>query len=89
MSEGRKFKVENVAFEAIEAKITERDTALEAMKKASKEVWETIYALVPGVTRDDRWSLDTDYEELGFYVVKESKEDPFIRAIKRSLGDDD
>ncbi len=68
------WKLEGEAFEQVkaarEAYAAARKQADAIVKEAHKELWDTIYQTSPEIDSEGNLSLDVEYEEAGFYVVK-------------------
>lgn len=66
------------------------EKAREEVKIAHKELWAEIHRVVPEADENKNYALDAEYEELGFYVIKESKKGEmpeFLKALLNHLTD--
>lgn len=71
------WKIEGEAFEKVKAARAEcraaKEEAARIAEEAHNKFWDTIHEAVPEADRDANLEIDPDYEEAGFYMLKECK----------------
>lgn len=84
-------KVEGAAFESVREKTTAfkkaRDAAEALIKNAHKELWDHVHEVLPETDRNRCYTIDAEYEDLGFYVVKETDGKQNILSLLKNLMD--
>ncbi|MHC5536713.1 hypothetical protein ACYOEI_00380 [Singulisphaera rosea] len=87
-------KIDGRPFDRIKAKVAAKQKATEDANRITKEahdaLWDAIHDEYPQLSRDANLNLDVEYEDIGFYVVKESEgriSSGFLKALKASLKD--
>jgi len=85
------FKIEGDGFHKIkkieDAINRHRDEAHRKDKKIHTALWDAIYEEIGENKRDGALCLDTEYKELGIYMVKKAEENGFVNFLQSMKGD--